>query len=214
MSCVDWSPADRSPGAHYHFLTSAVAPRPIAWVTTVDGEGRANCAPFSYFQGVGSDPPMLMLSISDRPERAGGGPKDTLRNIQETGEFVVHVATAQHAQQVVDSAAPFPPDVDELEAVGLETVPSHVVRPPRLADSPVAMECRLVETHRFGQRVPVTVVFGEVVHFHADDAVLDKRGNVRAGAGPDAVRFLARLGGHRYAAVDETFEVGPGSVGS
>lgn len=203
---MEWSPADRSPAAHYHFLTSAVAPRPIAWVTSVGRTGGAggavNCAPFSYYQAVCSDPPMLMLSLSDRH---GGGPKDTLRNIEATGEFVVHAATAGHAQDVVRTAAPHPSHVSEVEEAGLETVPSRVVRPPRLAASPVAMECRLVETRRFGDRLPVTVVFGEVVHFHADDGVLDDRGNVR----PGAVAFLARLGGHHYTAVRETFEVEP-----
>lgn len=201
---MEWSPADRSPAAHYHFLTSAIAPRPVAWVTS-RGPGPddpVNCAPFSYFQGVCSDPPMLMLSLSDR---AGGGPKDTLRNIQATAEFVVHVATAEDATRVVQTAAPYPAGTSEVEAAGLETVPSSVVRPPRLAASPVAMECRLVETRRFGDRLPVTVVFGEVVSFHAADAVLDGRGNVR----PGAVAFLARLGGHHYAAVRETFEVPP-----
>lgn len=199
---MEWSPADRSPAAHYHFLTSAVAPRPIAWVTTVDDAGTVNCAPFSYYQAVCSDPPMLMLSLSDRP---GGGPKDTLRNLEATGEFVVHAAPAGQARAVVDTAAPHPPGVSETDLLGLETRPSSVVRPPRLAASPVAMECRLVETRRFGDRLRVTVVFGEVVRFHADDAVLDDRGNVR----PDAVGFLARLGGHHYAAVRETFEVEP-----
>lgn len=199
---MEWSPADRSPAAHYHFLTSAVAPRPIAWVTTVGADGTVNCAPFSYFQAVCSDPPMVMLSLSDRP---GGGPKDTLGNIQATGEFVVHVAPAGEAERVVQTAAPYPTGTSEVEAAGLETVPSSVVRPPRLAASPVAMECRLVETRRFGERLPVTVVFGEVVRFHALDAVLDDRGNVR----PGAVAFLARLGGHHYVAVRDTFEVAP-----
>lgn len=201
MQAVDWSPAERSPAAHYHFLTSAIAPRPIAWVTTL-ANGVVNCAPFSYFQGVCSDPPMLMLSISDRPD---GGAKDTLSNLMDSGEFVVHVATAAQAEKVVQTAAPYPAGISEVDAAGLETIPSHRVRPPRLAASPVALECRLVETRRFGDRLPVTVVFGEVVWFHADDEVLDQRGNVD----PERVAFLARLGGHRYTAIQDTFQVPP-----
>lgn len=202
MGGVDWSASDRTPAAHYHFLTSAVAPRPIAWVTTLDADGVVNLAPFSYFQAVGSDPPMLMLSLSDRP---GGGPKDTLSNLRTGGGCVVHVATGPDAADVVQSAAPYPPGVSEVEATGRRTVPSDDVAAPRLADAPVSMECRLVETHRFGDRTPVTVLFLEVLRFHADDAVLDGRGNVRAGAVP----FLARLGGRRYTTVWDTYEVEP-----
>ncbi len=199
---MDWSAADRSPSGHYHFLTSAIAPRPIAWVTTVDAAGVVNLAPFSYFQGICSDPPMLMLSISDA---RGGGSKHTLRNIETTGEFVVHVTPAQLANEMVQSAAPYPDGISEAEALGLETEPSRKVAPPRLSACPVAMECRRVETRRFGNQSPVTVVFGEILHFHADDKVLDERGNVRA----DRVDFLARLGGHQYTTVQNTFDVAP-----
>lgn len=197
---MDWDPADRSAKANYHFLTSAVAPRPIAWVTTVSGAGAVNLAPFSWFQAVCADPPMLMLALADRPE---GGPKDTLRNIGETGEFVVHPVTRDDLEPMVASSGAFSPEASELEALGLASEASSIVAPPRLAGSPVALECRLVSTQRLGgPAAPTTLVLGKVVHVHADDGVLDERGDVD----PRKAVWLARLGGAYYTAVAEVFE--------
>ena len=192
---------DRSAKENYFFLTSAVCPRPIAWVTSVDPEtGVVNAAPFSWFQAVCADPPLVMLSIADR---ADGGPKDTLRNIQAGAGFVINIATREAAEPLVASSGDFPPEASEVEAVGLRTEPAAAVEAPRLAESPVHLECRLHEARRYGVSAPVTLVLAEVVHVHADDAVLDARGNVD----PTRVRFLARLGGQAYASVDEVFEI-------
>lgn len=213
----------------YHFMVSAVAPRPIAWVTTVDpASGVVNAAPFSWFQSVCADPPMVMLAIghkevadqtaaktedktgtADDLETADGTtagnagqeaaivPKDTLRNIEATGQFVVNVATADAAETLVQTSAPYPADVSEADATGLALVPSLRVAPPRIATSPVHLECRLVETKRLGGAGGTTLVLGEVIHFGADDGVLDARGNVDA----EKVPFLARLGGRDYTEV-------------
>lgn len=189
----------RSAKANYHFLTSAVCPRPIAWVTTV-GDGVVNAAPFSWFQAVCADPPLLMLSLSDRVD---GTPKDSLRNILESREFVVNVAVREAADQVVACSGEYPPEVSETDVLGLATAPSKTVAPPRLADAPVHMECVLEATHRYGAASPVTLVIGRVVHVHAQDGVLDARGNVD----PTKVRFLARLGGPHYTSVDHVFDV-------
>lgn len=188
---VEADPAVRDARANYHFLTSAVAPRPIAWVTTADpGSGLVNAAPFSWFNAVCSEPPMLMLAIQQRPD---GSPKDTLRNLLATGEFVVNVAPRGAAEAMVQSSGDYPPDVSEVERLGLATVPSRKVGPPRLAASPVHFECRLRQAIPLGVG-KTTLVLGEVVHLAADDAVLDERGNVD----PAKVVLVGRIGGSAY----------------
>lgn len=195
---MDWSPSERSAGANYHFMVSAVAPRPIAWVTTRSRAGVVNAAPFSWFQAICADPPMVMLAIGDREPA-----KDTLRNVEATREFVVNAATREQAEAVVQSSAEYAAEASEVDALGLETVPGHEVAPPRLAAAPFHLECRLVETRHYGRQKGSTLVIGEVVHVHADDGVLDARGNVD----PAKVRFLARLGGRNYTSVDDVFEL-------
>ena len=188
---VEADPAARDARANYHFLTSAVAPRPIAWVTTVDATtGVINAAPFSWFNAVCADPPMLMLAIQPRPD---GSPKDTARNIRATGEYVVNVAPKAALDAMVQSSGDYAPDVSEVELLGLATAPSRKVRPPRLAASPVHFECRLAQEIPLG-RGPTSLLLGEVVHFAADDAVLDARGNVD----PARLTLLGRLGGSEY----------------
>lgn len=191
-SGVDVDPATREARANYHFLTSAVAPRPIAWVTTIDpATGVVNLAPFSWFNAVCADPAMLMLAIQDHPD---GSPKDTVRNIRATGEYVVNVVPKGLGDAMVQTSGDYPPDVSEAEVLGLATAPSRKVRPPRLAASPVHLECRLVQELRFGRAQKVNVVLGEVVHIAADDAVLDARGNLD----PDRLALLGRMGGSTY----------------
>lgn len=199
---MEWDPSDRSATANYFFLTSAVAPRPIAWVTTQGPDGGVvNVAPFSWFQTVCADPPTVMIAIGDRK---GGDPKDTLRNIQATGEFVVNAATRDTVDAMVATSGDLPPDVSEAEAVGLSLVPSRAVAPPRIAESPVHLECRLLETHRYGGGgdAGTTVVVGQVVHCAADDDVLDDRGNVD----PHKATWVARLGGAWYTAATDLFQ--------
>ncbi len=189
---MESDPATRDLRTNYHFLTSAVAPRPIAWVTTKDpATGVVNAAPFSWFQAVCADPPMVSLAIIDR---APGVPKDTVRNIRSSREFVVNISTRALLDPLVQSSANYPPDVSEVEVLGLRTVPSRKVAPPRLADSPVHLECRLDRIIEVGRAERVNLVLGEVVHIAADDAVLDARGDVD----PTKVTFTARMGGQEY----------------
>ncbi len=199
---MEWSPADRSPGKNYHFMVSAVAPRPIAWVSTVAGPAAptpevVNLAPFSWFQAICADPPMVMIAFSDRD----GGLKDTCRNILETGEFVVNAVTQDLAATMVGTSADLPPEASEAE--GIAMAPSRVVAPPRVAASPFHLECRLVEHHRYGDTSPTTVIIGEVVHIHADDEVLDERGNIDNAKVP----LVARLGGIRYVVAKDLVEI-------
>jgi flavin reductase (DIM6/NTAB) family NADH-FMN oxidoreductase RutF len=189
---VEWDPAQRPAADNYRFLCSAVAPRPVAWITTLDpATGVANAAPFSWYNAVSSDPPMVMTAITDR---ADGTPKDTVRNIRASGEYVVNVATRALAQAMVESSADYPPGVSEVEALGLATAPSVRVAPPRLAASPVHLECRLDRIIELGARAKVHLVLGEVVHCAADDGVLDPQGCVD----PAQVTFVARMGGSDY----------------
>lgn len=196
---VELDPATRESRLNYHFLTSAVMPRPIAWVTTVDpASGLVNAAPFSWFQAVCSDPPMVMLAIQ---RRSDGSLKDTVRNIRATQDFVVNVSPKALAKEMVQTSGDYPPDVPELPEVGLETVPSRKVRSPRIAASPVHLECRLRQEIPLGNEGGTSLLLGEVVHIAADDAVLDARGNVD----PAKLTLMARLGGAEYVDTERFF---------
>lgn len=149
----------------YPMLNCLVAPRPIAWVSTVSRDGVLNVAPHSYFTIASALPPVVQFTSIGR--------KDSLRNVEETGEFVVNVVPWRLRDVVNLTSIDAPPDVDELALAGLTPQPSVAVRPPRVAQSPAAMECRLVEVRHFGDG-PLSghVVFGEVVHVRVDDDVM------------------------------------------
>lgn len=154
--------------SRYKLLTHTVLPRPIAWVVTQDAEGRLNAAPFSFFNVFATDPAVIGLGIGNRPE---GGCKDTLANITATGQFTICLVTEATLQAMNITAADFEPGVDELALAGLATLPSTKVTPPRLADSPVAMECTLFQSIPIGG---YTLVLGQVRAMHIrDEAVLD-----------------------------------------
>jgi flavin reductase (DIM6/NTAB) family NADH-FMN oxidoreductase RutF len=139
FACVDGAKLDTETA--YRLVVGCVAPRPVAWITTVDEEGRVNAAPFSSYNYVATSPPMLAINIATRP--GSGHTKDTARNIARSGEFVVNVATEHNMEMMHRSAQEFAPDVSETEALGIALLPSRHVRPPRIAISPVHMECRL-----------------------------------------------------------------------
>ena len=151
----------------YKLLTGVVVPRPIALVTTVDADGTANAAPFSFFNAMGSDPALVVLGVGNRSREA---PKDSARNIRAGGEFVVNVVTDEIAGAMNVTAVDFPPGVDELDAAGLTAAASHRVRPPRVAESPVNMECREHSTVEIGKN---RVILGEVLCMHVRDDLVD-----------------------------------------
>jgi flavin reductase (DIM6/NTAB) family NADH-FMN oxidoreductase RutF len=168
----------------YKLMTGLIVPRPIALVSTVDAAGAANLAPFSFFNGVGSVPPAVLFCPSVRAPNATTGEirKDTLRNVEETGEFVVNVVSDEIAAQANAASAEVPPEVDEFVLSGLTPVPSEVVRAARVAESPAQMECRLIQIV-YTSRKPAggVVVIGEVVRFHVredlfEDFRIDPRG--------------------------------------
>ncbi|WP_260927537.1 flavin reductase family protein [Novosphingobium sp. 9] len=151
----------------YKLLASSVTPRPIAWITTQTADGRRNCAPFSFFNAMGGNPPLLVVGMMRRPD---GTHKDTPANILETGEFVVHLVSEAMAGAMNLTCIDAPPEYDEIDMAGLATAPSSVVAPPRLIDAPVAMECRLFQTVEAGT---VTIALGEVQRFHIKDHLID-----------------------------------------
>lgn len=179
----------------YALLTSLVVPRPIAWVSTLSGAGQRNLAPHSYFNLVSSEPPIIHVTSSQRRGRL----KDTARNIAETGEFVVNVASREQIELANHTSAEWPPDEDEWTRAGVTGLPSRLVAPERVAGAPAALECRLVETLAIGNG---TMFFGEVVWFHADARVMDgHRVNARA------LDPVARLGGPLYTPLGDIFRL-------
>lgn len=154
--------------ACYKLLIGSVVPRAIGWASTLSADGVPNVAPFSFFTVVSRKPPMVSLTIQRRSDRRLL--KDTLVNIQATKEFVVKIASLPQVNAMHASSAEFAPDVDEFEVVGLRKAPSHLVKPPRVADAPVSMECRLERILPMGD-VGDHVVIGRIVRFHVADAL-------------------------------------------
>lgn len=175
----------------YRLLTAVVVPRPIAWVSTVSAEGVVNLAPHSFYTVACARPPIVQFSSV--------GKKDTLRNVLETGEFVVNLAYAPLLEQVNNSAAGFDPHRSEVEALGIETAPSTTVRPPRVAASPVSIECTVHSTNELGDS---TVVLGDVRLISVDESVL-------VNGHPEYQRLdpLARLGKDEWALHAEVISV-------
>jgi flavin reductase (DIM6/NTAB) family NADH-FMN oxidoreductase RutF len=180
-----------------------VVPRPIGWISTVSGDGRVNLAPFSFFNAVAYVPPQVMYATTG--SRREGGDKDSLRNIRETREFVVNLATWSLREAVNTTSAPAPPGTDEFELAGLTKAPARVVVPPYVAESPVHLECVLttiVELPTPDPGDPNTVVFGEVVGVDiADNVIVDGRVDALA------LDPIGRLGYDQYARVTDVFSM-------
>ena len=190
-----FDPKTIAAGDFYRFMISVVVPRPIAFVSTVSPGGQLNVAPFSYFNAITNQPPLLGISIN----RRRGLPKDTLRNIEQTGEFVVNTVDETLGARMVQTSGDWPEDVDEFQLAGLTPVPSDLVRPPRVGESPVAMECRL---HRVIELGSAFFVVGEIVRAHVKDEVLtDGRVDIAK------LRPLGRLGGDGYSVVHEVIHM-------
>jgi flavin reductase (DIM6/NTAB) family NADH-FMN oxidoreductase RutF len=192
---LDAAAGDLDARTSYALLTSLVAPRPIAWVSSLSAGGQRNLAPHSFFNVVSSDPPIVHVTSNQRR----GQLKDTARNIAGTGEFVVNVVARAQVELANHTSADCPPDTDEWDLAGLAGLPSRRVKPERVAGAPAALECRLVETLSLGNG---TMFFGEVVWFHVDAAVMDGH-RVNVGA----LDPVARLGGPLYAPLGDIFSL-------
>jgi flavin reductase (DIM6/NTAB) family NADH-FMN oxidoreductase RutF len=187
----------------YKLLVSTVVPRPIALVTTADGKGQVNAAPFSFFNAVSSVPPVVVLGISpgDPSSGAGDGYKDTERNIRDTGEFVVNLVDEALAERMNICAVDFPTAIGELEKAELTALPSVGVRPPRIAEAPVSFECRRITGLSLGARSTLEV--GRVVHIHIRDDLVDPE---RYYVATDKMRLVARMHGRGwYARTSDLF---------
>jgi flavin reductase (DIM6/NTAB) family NADH-FMN oxidoreductase RutF len=185
----------------YQALVGVVAPRPIAWVTTIDGQGRANLAPFSFFNAFGANPPVVVFSPTLRRD---GSKKDTLLNLEVVPEFVLNAAVEDLAEKMNATAKELPPGQSEAEYAGLTLQPSTKVRPPRVAESPVHLECRVRQLMSIGDGpIAANLVIGEVLLIHIEDSVLDPTGRVD----PRKLRTIARLGGSHYCRSTDLFEM-------
>lgn len=184
-----------TPALRYKLLTAVVIPRPVAWVTTLGPGGVVNAAPYSFFNLFGKDPALVILGLE---HRADGTPKDTTENIRRSGEFVINIATPALCQDMVATAAAYDRDVSEPEALDLPVAASATVAPPRLADVPVAIECKRLDTLTYSAEREIVV--GQAVALVARDGLIDAA-TLRVDWGGDYP--VARLFADKYARLEE-----------
>jgi flavin reductase (DIM6/NTAB) family NADH-FMN oxidoreductase RutF len=196
-------PAALSADATYYWQAATILPRPIAWTSTLNEDGSANLAPFSFFTGVSSDPPTCLICVTRRKQQPDGTrpPKDTWRNIERTGEYVIHVVNDALRGQMNATSRDFPYGTDELAAVGLTPLASDRVGVPRIAEAPVAMECRLERIVEVG-RGGTAVIIGEILLWHVrDDLVVN--GRIDLGR----LDAIGRMGGPTYTRTRDRFDL-------
>jgi len=195
-----YEPAKRNHGLPHDPFKAIVAPRPIGWITSMNAQGQVNLAPYSYFNAVSGNPPTVMFSSEGR--------KDSVTFVDETKEFVCNLATWDTREQMNKTSAPYPRGVNEMQEAGLEAAPSVLVKPPRVAAAPCALECKWLQTLRLqdleGALTNRYVVFGQVVGVHIDDRFI-KDGLLDTAA----MRPIARAGYHDYfvATLDTRFAI-------
>jgi flavin reductase (DIM6/NTAB) family NADH-FMN oxidoreductase RutF len=193
-----YEPSKRNHGLPYDPLKAIIAPRPIGWITTMGRDGKVNLAPYSFFNGFSTRPPIVGYS--------GEGEKDSVALAEETGEFVCSLATYDLREQMNATSATLPRGTNEMEVAGIEAAPSRMVKPPRVAASPCAMECKWLQTIHLkdldGNPVDRYLVLGMVVGVHIEDRFI-KDGMVDTAA----MRPIARLGYNDYAVVDSVFSI-------
>lgn len=198
IKSISMTPDDLPPREASRLMLSIVAPRPIAWVSSRGADGSLNLAPFSFFTAVSANPPIAVIAVGARQ----GKPKDTLRNVQETGEFVIHIVDETLAEAMNLTSGEWEYGINEFEVARLETLPSLEVKPPRVAAAPVAMEAKLV------QIVPVedtssTLILGRILRYHLRADLLRPNGLID----PSLLRPITRLGGAEYATIGRVFEM-------
>jgi len=191
----------------YNILLSSVVPRPIAWVSTLSAAGQPNLAPFSFFNCISVDPPLLAFAPGLRAPKdlssVHGEPKDTLRNVRETKEFVVSTVTYALREPMNLTSGEYDHTVNEFEIAKLTPEPSHAVRPPRVGESPVSFECKLYKILDFSTTpTSSSLVIGEIVAVHIEDSHL-KEGRLDR----NSLDLIGRLGGMQYARTTQRFEM-------
>jgi flavin reductase (DIM6/NTAB) family NADH-FMN oxidoreductase RutF len=184
----------------YHLLVSTVIPRPIAWVSSLNHAGQTNLAPFSFFNAIAANPMSVCFApVNDR----NGKPKDTLLNIKETGQFVVNIVTEDNAEKMNATSETYPYGVSEFEKVGLTPAPSLKVKAPRVKESPVQMECELLQIVTLSEGpLGGNLIIGKVVVFHADDKIWNN-GDIKH----QDLKAVGRMAGNWYARTRDAFEL-------
>jgi flavin reductase (DIM6/NTAB) family NADH-FMN oxidoreductase RutF len=186
----------------YKILIGSVVPRPIGWISTVNASGQPNLAPFSFFNVVCAKPPTVLFCPMIRS--TDGNTKDTLNNVKATGEFVVNIVSGELAEQMVETSVEIAADVNEFELAGLESAPSEVVKPPRVAASPIHFECKLTQIVEIGNNPGGgSVVIGEIVHLHVDERVLFDEDKIDLAA----LKPIGRLAGSAYVRMTDLIEM-------
>ncbi len=192
-------PAQIEANDMYRLMIGIVVPRPIAFVSSLDAAGVRNLAPFSYFTVCSNRPPVVCFTTAVRAEPRPY--KDTLRNVEATGEFVVNIVSEEFAEKMNMTSAEVPADVDEFVLSGLTPLPSELVKPPRVAESKVHMECRLRQILRVSDQPGGGIlVLGEVLRFHVQDSLLDGYK-----IDPDKLNAIGRMGGPTYVRTRDRF---------
>jgi flavin reductase (DIM6/NTAB) family NADH-FMN oxidoreductase RutF len=187
---------------NYKLIIGCVLPRPIAFVSTMGQDGIVNLAPFSFFTGITSNPPTICFAPALKGDSRGK--KDTLTNVEDSGEFVVNIVTEDIAKQMNETATDFPPDVDEFEIAGLTPAESSLVKPPRVKESPINMECKLYKTIYIGDGSAGSgaLVIGEIILYHIDDSLYHE-GRIDTGL----LKPIGRLAGMEYTTLGRRFEL-------
>jgi len=195
---MEIDPKNLNPSQSYDIMTGVIVPRPIAFISTISPEGLPNAAPFSFFNGISTNPPLVAVAIA----RRGNEKKGTLRNIEETGEFVVNVVDEDLAEGMNRAAGNYPPDTNKFEAAKLTPKPCVKIKPPRIGEAPVSLECRLVQIVSLPETTDALVI-GRVVYIHLHDD-LWSNGSID----PAQLRAIGRLGQFNYCRIRETFRLG------
>lgn len=190
-----------TPVQNYALMTQSIIPRPIAWLSSENADGSLNLAPFSYFNALSSDPPMIMVSIGLQPT---GEKKDTRINIEERKHFVVNIAHKEMAEPLTASSATMAPGVSEVEELRLAVEPIEGFAVPRLADCRLAYACELDTIHMINSQA---IVFAKLISLYIDDAVAETDAKGRLKINAEAVDALGRLGGGEYVTAGETITV-------
>ncbi len=177
----------------YKLMTSSIVPRPIAWVSTISKNGIYNLAPFSYFAGVSSEPPLVIISIGRKDKYTK---KDTLKNIEEVGEFVINIVTKELVDKMNITALPFDEEIDEFEKAGLTPAKSKFVKAPRVEESPINIECKKFQIIQIGK---MGLVLGEILNIKVRDDLLTEDGYINT----RKLNLVGRLGSNDYCLINE-----------
>lgn len=191
---------DKHQSSLYKIMSGCIVPRPIGLISTVSANGINNAAPFSFFNGISDVPPRIALSICTNA--LTNSRKDTLANILDTGDFVANIVSEDIVEAQDNCAKPFPPEVDEIDVNGLTTLPSKLVKAPRIKESPANFECRLFQTIPLPES-SYTLVIGEVVCIHVRNDIIGEQGRID----PSKLRAVARMAGFTYARTRDLFTI-------